>query len=436
MKIAVWHNLPSGGGKRALYDQVRGLLARGHEVEAWCPPTANQDYLPLNELIPEHVVDLGFQSLSELSKINPLRWNPAVRLWAMDRHCQKCAKEINAGGFDLLFSAACLLFATTSIGRFVNIPSVIYLQEPYRWLYECLPDLPWPALAWTVKDWFDAEFCRKALIRRIKLSGIRVQGREERRNAMAFDDILVNSYFSRESVLRAYGLDAKVCYLGVNTHKFVNRRQKRESLAVSIGAFTPEKNAEFVVRALAKVSSEARPELVWIANAIAPAYLEAIRQLARDTQVKFELKFRIEDSEVIDILNRARVMSYAPRLEPFGYAPLEANACGVPVVAVAEGGVRETIQDGVNGILVEHDPESMATAIELIMRDHELFNRLSSNGDQIVRTSWSLPPSIDRLESRLTRTLGRVRAEVSRAESRGDKDLANQDRTAELAARG
>ena len=56
MKIAVWHNLPSGGGKRALYNHVRGLRERGHTLESWCPPTADQNYLPLSELIAEHVV--------------------------------------------------------------------------------------------------------------------------------------------------------------------------------------------------------------------------------------------------------------------------------------------------------------------------------------------------------------------------------------------
>jgi hypothetical protein len=32
MHIAIWHNLPGGGGKRALFDQVRSLAARGHRV--------------------------------------------------------------------------------------------------------------------------------------------------------------------------------------------------------------------------------------------------------------------------------------------------------------------------------------------------------------------------------------------------------------------
>ena len=60
MRIAVWHNLPSGGGKRALHDHVRGLLGRGHTIEAWCPSTADPDYLPLSELIPEHVLPLAW----------------------------------------------------------------------------------------------------------------------------------------------------------------------------------------------------------------------------------------------------------------------------------------------------------------------------------------------------------------------------------------
>jgi glycosyltransferase involved in cell wall biosynthesis len=118
-----------------------------------------------------------------------------------------------------------------------------------------------------------------------------------------------------------------------------------------------------------------------------------------------ELHHRIRDEELVDILNRARIMLYAPRLEPFGYAPLEANACGTPVIATAEGGVRETIQDGVNGLLVEHQPEDMAVAIERLIRDDELHQRLSTQAEKLVKEKWSLGSSIDRLERRLERRL-------------------------------
>jgi len=61
MKIAVWHNLSSGGGKRALYHHCNGLAARGHKVEVWCPDTADRSYLPLDEFGTVHVLPLAWR---------------------------------------------------------------------------------------------------------------------------------------------------------------------------------------------------------------------------------------------------------------------------------------------------------------------------------------------------------------------------------------
>ena len=107
MKIAVWHNLPSGGAKRALHDQVRGLIARGHEVEVWCPPTSNRDFLPLGNLVPEHVVPLAIkpplksgsrllQKPPLMQRLRPLHWSARLRLRAMNRHCMECVRQIHA----------------------------------------------------------------------------------------------------------------------------------------------------------------------------------------------------------------------------------------------------------------------------------------------------------------------------------------------------
>jgi glycosyltransferase involved in cell wall biosynthesis len=95
-------------------------------------------------------------------------------------------------------------------------------------------------------------------------------------------------------------------------------------------------------------------------------------------------------------------MVYAPRLEPFGLAPLEANACGLPVVAVAEGGLRETIIDGVNGFLVQHQPQMMADAIQRLAHDKDLAAQLGKNGSRIVQEKWSVNAAVERLERQLT----------------------------------
>ncbi len=266
------------------------------------------------------------------------------------------------------------------------------MQEPSRRLYEAMPRLPWAAPPWPgsiygyIKDV-------------VRVHGLRVQVREESRNAHAADVILVNSYYSRESILRAYGCDAQVCYLGLDTAVFANRHQSREDFVVGLGAFAPEKGMERAVAAVSLIPPP-RPRLVWVGNAANPRYLQAMQQLARERGVQLEPHVSIPDSELVDMLNRCALMICTPRLEPFGLAPLEANACGAPVVAIAEGGIREAITDGVNGLLGD-DSAGLAAAMQRLLSDRGYARDLGQNGAALVRERWSLDAAIDRIEARL-----------------------------------
>ena len=405
MRIAVWHNLPSGGGKRALYYHVRGLIERGHSVEAWCPSTSDRNYLPLSELITEHVLPIDIGQKGKSVARNPLlglHGDQLRRAKALDEHCRQCAYEINRRNFDILFANSSIIQAVSSIGRYVKAKKVLYLQEPNRWLYEAGEGgLPWVAIPAATRSWMRPRYIRWFLWNLIDTQRLRVLARDERLYASAFDLILVNSYFSRETLLRLYGLDSTVCYLGVDTQLFVNHQHIRENFVVGVGQLTPSKNVEFVIKAVAKIGIP-RPRLVWIANMGADWYYEKMRSLAESYEVTFEARASIDDNELVDILNRATAMVYAPRLEPFGLAPLEANACGLPVVAVAEGGVRETIIDGVNGFLVQHQPQMMAQAIQRLAHDKDLAAQLSKNGSKIVQEKWSVNSAVERLERQLT----------------------------------
>ena len=407
MKIAVWHNLPSGGGKRVLYDYVRGLLERGHEIEAWCPPTADQSYLPLRDLIPEHTVPFGWQPAPERHAVDrlfaPYR-NLRAKLDAMDRHCRECAEQMSVAGFDILFAHACMFFRVTSIGRRLGIPSVLCLGEPYRWLYEALPELPWVALPDPARGRWSIPHLKRFLRNLVEIQGLRLQAREEVVNARGFDTILVNSLFSRESILRAYGLTAKVCYLGVDTNLFVNQQRPRERFVLGLGALIPEKRPDLLIDAVSHLP-EPRPEIVWVGNVANVAFQEQMVSRAVAAGVRFTAKVRISDKELVDVLNRAAILVYGPRLEPFGLAPLEAGACGLPVVAIAEGGVRETIVDGINGLLVDDDPVVIAGAIERLLADRAYADQLGAAGAELVGRRWSLSASIDRLEQRLLEAL-------------------------------
>jgi glycosyltransferase involved in cell wall biosynthesis len=129
--------------------------------------------------------------------------------------------------------------------------------------------------------------------------------------------------------------------------------------------------------------------------------------LAAARGVAFTPHLRIPDAEVISLLNRASAMVYAPRLEPFGLAPIEAAACGLPVVAVAEGGVRETVLDDETGLLVANAPEAVAAAVARLLADPALARRLGAAGRANAERRWSLEAATDRIEQALLRSVAK-----------------------------
>ena len=79
-----------------------------------------------------------------------------------------------------------------------------------------------------------------------------------------------------------------------------------------------------------------------------------------------------------------------PWYEPFGIVPLEAMACGVPVVAAAVGGLRDTVVDHGTGLHVPpRDPEAIASALAMLLRNRSLRAELGNAGKVRARTRYS-----------------------------------------------
>ncbi len=107
---------------------------------------------------------------------------------------------------------------------------------------------------------------------------------------------------------------------------------------------------------------------------------------------------RLPDSERDRWLRRASVFAMPSRLpgpghagEGFGIAFMEAASYGKPVVAGAEGGALDSVQDGITGLLVDpRDPAAIAAAIVSVLRDGALAARLGAAGAARARGfSWA-----------------------------------------------
>jgi D-inositol-3-phosphate glycosyltransferase len=121
---------------------------------------------------------------------------------------------------------------------------------------------------------------------------------------------------------------------------------------------------------------------------------EAVRlmAIAREAGVQDRVIFRgrLERHEVPPLLRSADAAVSVPWYEPFGIVPLEAMACGVPVVAAAVGGLIDTVVDGVTGIHVPpRRPDAIVAAAQTLFADASLRASLGAAGVRRVRRLYT-----------------------------------------------
>ena len=119
----------------------------------------------------------------------------------------------------------------------------------------------------------------------------------------------------------------------------------------------------------------------------AQRYLQTAR--AHGVADRVRLLGSVSRDRVPSLLRSADVVTCVPWYEPFGIVPLEAMACGVPVIASAVGGLVDTVVDGVTGLHVPpRRPREIARKLNWLLRDSGLRKRLGASGVERTRARY------------------------------------------------
>ena len=106
------------------------------------------------------------------------------------------------------------------------------------------------------------------------------------------------------------------------------------------------------------------------------------------------LDLHYSENLAADLLT-ARALVYVTESEGLGSAVLLAMAHGVPVVASRVGGLTELIEDGVTGLLVTNDPDSIGTAVRRLLEDEALADRLAAAGRSAVKSRFTMERMVE-----------------------------------------
>lgn len=173
-----------------------------------------------------------------------------------------------------------------------------------------------------------------------------------------------------------------------------------EFVVLQLGRLVPRKGIDNVVRGIAHLEHEhgIRARLLVVggeADDPDPAKTPEIGRLqaiAHECGVAERVLFtgRRPRSELRDYYCAADVFVTTPWYEPFGITPLEAMACGRPVVGAAVGGIKHTVVDSVTGYLVPpNDPVALAERLARFHRNPELARAFGRAGIRRVRSSFT-----------------------------------------------
>lgn len=171
-------------------------------------------------------------------------------------------------------------------------------------------------------------------------------------------------------------------------------------ILLQLGRLVPRKGIDTVIQALAvlrqKHTIDAHLLIVGgesrCADPVLTPEIGRLRQLADDLDVAHQITFTgsRDRNELRDYYSAADAFVTTPWYEPFGITPLEAMACGTPVVGSAVGGIKHTVLANKTGFLVPpKDPAALAAKLAILLMQNDLRQQFSQAAIRHVQAGYT-----------------------------------------------
>lgn len=333
-KVAIFHDYIGtiGGGEKLALSLARGLKADVITTD-----------LDMNSIRKMEFEDINIISLGDTIKLPPLKQISASYKFALCDFSDK---------YDFfIFSGNWAPFAAKR-----HKPNLLYCHTPVRAFY----------------DLYDSFLQRQSLVTKpFFMAWVAVHKPLCEYYIKDVEKIVVNSKNTLSRVKRYMHRDAEIIYPPIDTSKY--RFESNGNFWLSVNRLYPEKRVELQIDAF-KLMTEERLIIVggYAEGDHATKYTgKFIDKLPKNVEIISD----ISEEELINLYANCRGLITTAIDEDFGMTPVEAMASGKPVVAVEEGGYLESIIDGITGILIEPDVDSIIKAVSIVNDNPEKYRK-------------------------------------------------------------
>ncbi len=176
------------------------------------------------------------------------------------------------------------------------------------------------------------------------------------------DHYVANSRYIARRIKKTYGKPSDVIYPPVDVDKFTLREAKEE-FYLTASRMVPYKKIDLIVEAF----SQTDKKLLVIGDGPDMAKIKS------KAGKNVELLGFASDETMADLMGRAKAFVFAAE-EDFGITPVEAQACGTPVICFGRGGARETVRDGESGLyFMEQNTKELLAAVAKFEQNYDKF---------------------------------------------------------------
>lgn len=293
-------------------------------------------------------------------------------------------EQLDVSGYDVVLSSSHAVAKGVITGP--DQLHISYVHSPMRYAW----DLQHQYLKETGLNKGMKGFIAKVLLHKLRLW--------DYRTANGVDHFVANSQFIARRINKIYRREADVIYPPVDISSF-EFSDKKEEFYLTASRLVPYKKVDLIVEAFAKMPDK---KLLVIGDG---SDMEKIKALAKPN---IELLGYQSDAALIDYMQRAKAFVFAAE-EDFGISPVEAQACGTPVIAFGKGGALETVRplgvDKPTGLFFEQQTAaSLCQAVnDFEQLDGKLLaedcrenalrfsvNRFQLEFDNYVKNKWEL----------------------------------------------
>lgn len=269
-------------------------------------------------------------------------------------------EQLDVTGYDLVISSSHAV--AKGVITSPDQVHISYVHSPMRYAWDLqfqyLKESGLSDSKFNIKGWF-----ARLLLHKLRLWDFA--------SAARVDYFLANSQYIAKRINKTYKRDAEVIYPAVALGRFELCEQK-EDFYITASRMVPYKKMPLIMQAFAQMPDK---KLVVIGDG--PDFEKA--QAIAKTASNITLMGYQENTVLIDHLRRAKGFVFAA-IEDFGLLPVEAQACGTPVIAYGKGGALETVKSTESGaqkptgvFFDEQTPESIIKAIENFEARIDLF---------------------------------------------------------------